>query len=632
MSTRLLVRHPGPHPTESFLGYILRLSEENGYASPWNVYQLAGMRQNEVRGSGIRIAKLAKIANRPGADLDAIAYSAPVGRPRWSRLLGQNLLPTDLDLARPRFCPQCVREKGYLEAHWDLDLMIGCPVHRRVASSSCPKCGERLRWFRRGLLVCECEGDLSKCDPPVLKDREAALLGLIRRKALSTGTEANSLHPPQENLLRMDLRTLLLLVRIMGKYRIVGDGSSDLSDTVEIVSAAARVFSDWPVNFIAMLRDLGQHLPANAGDGVGKQFSGIYAALFRNQAFNEPGHIDFVKSAFLDFATNHWGRGFVDHKLIHKLGGAKSRRFLTQAEFAVKIGVQQSTAARLLKDPRFLSMRVHCGRTERLLVDTENLSIPRTSPGRILRNREAAKRLGISSSVLKALKKSEVYEMNHMAKTRAGYHELDLAAFLKKVLSLVPSGNSCCVRSAGTVALRSALCCPHDSTEVKLHMVRALLSGRIAVTGSQDGTVGGLAVDRADCQQVLAQARITVGGNTRTALQTARELSCSSDAIPGLVHLGHLMGSVTPTGLRISVASVMAFSLEYVSLASVAKTKGTSSRALMRICQDRDVRLLLVPMPRQGPQPFIRLGDQESLRGAPENLALTPHSMRLHAR
>ena len=31
MSTPLLVRHPEPQPTEGFLGYVLRLAEDNGF-------------------------------------------------------------------------------------------------------------------------------------------------------------------------------------------------------------------------------------------------------------------------------------------------------------------------------------------------------------------------------------------------------------------------------------------------------------------------------------------------------------------------------------------------------------------------------------------------------------------------
>jgi hypothetical protein len=85
VSMPLLVRHPAPDPTESLLGYVLRVSEGNGYSSPWSVYCLAGMKSNEMRVSGVKLEKLARITNWPQAKLDAITYSAPPDQPRWSR-------------------------------------------------------------------------------------------------------------------------------------------------------------------------------------------------------------------------------------------------------------------------------------------------------------------------------------------------------------------------------------------------------------------------------------------------------------------------------------------------------------------------------------------------------------------
>lgn len=86
------------------------------------------MKSHEIRGSGVRLEKLAMITNRSEDKLDVIAYSAPPGQSRWARLLGHPVLPQDLNLTHPRFCPHCVRERGFLEAHWDLALMVACPA------------------------------------------------------------------------------------------------------------------------------------------------------------------------------------------------------------------------------------------------------------------------------------------------------------------------------------------------------------------------------------------------------------------------------------------------------------------------------------------------------------------------
>lgn len=197
------------------------------------------------------------------------------------------------------------------------------------------KCGCRLRWFRRGLLECECGGDLSNSDPSSISEAEANLLDIIRRKALSCPSdESNPTGLPQEQLMAMSLRPMLLAIRTIAKHRILADGTSDWSNDNEIVAAAARALVEWPANFIALLEDIGRQLPADISGGVGKQFGAVYWGLFRNKAMGDQKQTEFLRVAFLDFATNRWARGFVDHKIIQKLGGAASKRFLTQTEFA----------------------------------------------------------------------------------------------------------------------------------------------------------------------------------------------------------------------------------------------------------------------------------------------------------
>ena len=230
MSTPLLVRHPPPFPTESLVGHVLRLAEENGYDSPWSVYRLAGLKQNEIRSSGFKLEKLAAIINRPSSELESIGYSAPLNQPRWARLLGHSLVPTDLNIVNPGLCPRCVAEKGFIEAHWHLALMVGCPIHQCMPQL-CPKCGKRVRLFRRGLLECGCDGNLMECMLPPLSKADAALLAIIRRKVLGLpANDENPLSLPRDQLMAMNLRSMLHIVRALGRHRLIADGSTSVKD------------------------------------------------------------------------------------------------------------------------------------------------------------------------------------------------------------------------------------------------------------------------------------------------------------------------------------------------------------------------------------------------------------------
>jgi len=620
MSTKFLVRHPAPYGTESLTGYVLRLSEKNGYASPWNVYRLAGMRQNEMRTTGIKVDKLAAIARLSTSQLSDIAFARSPNHQRGCRLLGHALVPTDLNMANPKICPQCVAEKGFIEAHWHLDLMSACPIHQRVALSTCPKCDNRLSWFRSGLLECKCGANLLEGEPHSISQAEASLLDVIRRRVLALPpSEENPVALPQDQLSAMNLRSLLAVVRTLGRHRMIANGNPAVTNKERIASEASRVLRNWPKNFIDLFTDLGRALPANPASGVGKQFASIYTSLFKSEAIEPREQTDFLKVAFLDFAMNHWGRGFVDHKLVKQLGATIPKRYLTQTEFAAQIGVGQSTAVRLLKNQKASSKRIKCGKSERILVDTSQPAIPRTSPGRIFRNREAARLVGLPVSVLQALKREGLFEVNHLLPTRAGFHELDIEVFTQKLLVLSFCHDSSSRVAHECIALRAVMQGRHDSLEIKINILRAVFSNKIAIVGNADGIPAGLLLDGSDYRAFVKGARIRAAGNASTPAEVAKTVGCDPGTVPGLVRLGLLHGVATPVGLRITDESVEAFGSEYVCLAGLAKDEATSSRALMQRCRDSGISILLVPTTRKGgPQRFIRLVERKRLVQGPD--------------
>ncbi len=216
MTKALLVRHPAPFATESFFGYILRLSEENGYTTPWSLFLLAEMAQHETRTTGIKVAKLAQVANRSQAELESLAYRWGTDSPRSCRLLGHLLGPHQLVVTRPKLCPECVAEKGFIEAHFDLALMTGCAVHRKLLISCCPRCMKPLRWFRPGLLECRCGGNLLSAEVPPICLAEVDLLNIVGRKILGLAPAAEYASGlPSSHLQRLNLRSLLSLVAIL---------------------------------------------------------------------------------------------------------------------------------------------------------------------------------------------------------------------------------------------------------------------------------------------------------------------------------------------------------------------------------------------------------------------------------
>jgi hypothetical protein len=375
---------------------------------------------------------------------------------------------------------------------------------------------------------------------------------------------------------------------------------------------------DWPTNFIALLLDIGERLPPGGTGAVRKQFEPIYSSLFRNRAINPSEQTDFVRVAFLEFAENHWDRGYVDPKLLKQARGKVRSRFLTQSEFAAQVGIHNLTASRLLKDQKVPSRRVQCGKSERILVDFSRNVIPHTCPGKIYMGRDAAKRMGLSVGVLRALKESGIFGFNHLLPTKGGFHELDIEAFRKRLLALAPPQMPASSSANEYIAVKTVMGGHYDPPEVKVDVLRALLAGSLAIVGNADGTIAGLLIERAEYHRFVTVARSRVAGDTMPPDSVEKHLLCEASTVPGLLQMGLLEGHRAPTGLRITNGSVEAFKTKYVSLASIANSIGTtSSRALMRLCERNGIKLLLVPRTGRGvQQPFIQVLDRPKLMEA----------------
>jgi TniQ len=626
MTIPLLVRHPAPFQTESLFGYILRLSQENGYMTPWSLLLLAQMGQHEVRTTGMKVVKLAQACNRPQSELQCISYRWPDDHPRSCRLLGHLLTPWELALTRPKLCPECVAEQGFIEAHFDLALMTGCPLHRRSLLSRCPGCMRPLRWFRPGLLECHCGASLRNADLPAISGAEPDLLDIIRRKTLglNPGQEyASGL--PASHLEVMELQALLSLVGTLGRRSMIVDNDPDRRNSQRIVLAAAGVLADWPNNFFRLLRRIAEGMPTDSSTGVARgRFSGIYRSLFSLRGIMPTTHGDFLRIAFLDFIRNDWKPAFIDQKLMRRLRTGQSERFVSKAALARRYGIDTRAAARFLEDQGVPSKTIRWGKSERKLVDSAAARLFLTLPGKIYRVRQAAAMIGISGELLKCLKASGDFEVNHLiSRTKPGFHELDIEAFIQKLKKLAPPRNPGDLSTPKNVRFAIVARGWYGSVEAKANIVRAVLSRELPVVGSVDGSVAGLLVSYEGFQRLAHDERARANGDTRTLAEAARQLDCDPGAIRSLVELELLRARPVRRGVRVTEESIAEFKRRYVSLVSIARTISTSSRALMRFCRNNSIRTVVAKRAyMNGPQAFVRANQTQKLACFRQNAAV----------
>jgi hypothetical protein len=408
----------------------------------------------------------------------------------------------------------------------------------------------------------------------------------------------------------MELHSLIALTRILAKFKFLADGLQPTKDSFQIVLAASRVLSDWPANFFGLLSDLGSRPGVVNHGAVGKQFEGIYGSLMKNEAISKV-EIEFMRAAFMEFVSEHWGRGFVDPKLISGSVSVRPARFVSLAEFSARIRVQPRTAQRILKDHPATAERVACGNAFRTIVDANSEFIPPKAPGCVLRLRVAARVLGLPVSTLQELKASGVFEVKHLPPGHPGWHERDLDAFagrLATVASSTPTGLTCETLSIGQVMNNR-----HLPPTVKARFLSEILSGNIPTAGAGKPQVAAQRISTHRYVQFVSEFNGRLTGSVST-VEAARELECDPGSLPGLVERGHVRGTRTPRGLRIATDSITQFRSEYAVLVSHAKQIGTSTRALMQTCEKNGLNLLIIPVRgRTTVQAFIRVADLAKL-------------------
>ena len=308
------------------------------------------------------------------------------------------------------------------------------------------------------------------------------------------------------------------------------------------------------------------------------------------------------------------GLHFIDQKLMRRLRTDHSERFISKAEFARRYGINPRTATRFLEDEGVPSRTFRWGKSERKLIDSAAARLSPTMPGKIYRVRQAAAMIGISGGLLKRLKATGDFDVNHLLRTKPGFHELDIEAFIQKLQSLAPPVKPADLSSPKYIRFEVVARGWYGSVEVKANIVRAVLSRELPVVGNVDGTVAGLLVSYEGFQRLAHDERARANGDTRTIAEAARLLECNTRSVRRLVELEWLRARPTPKAFRVTEESIAEFKKRYVSLLSIARTTNSASWALQNICKRCNLPMLVARQPgKKSSQAFIRAEQMQEL-------------------
>lgn len=576
----MLVRTPKPANTESFLGYLLRVSEANGYDTPWHFLKLAGISQSEMTKASFPVKKIAGILGVSAKDIDHIAYTSQdnLAFEEYKLLghsLGSSINQPILRLSTPAICPECVSSDGYIDAFFDLKLAVACPVHKRAVISHCPACGGSLTFFRPGLMTCRCGASLA--DPalaPIFTDAVIDLMSVIKAKLHSSILDPSLItrQLPMESLLAMPLRALITnlpsLLKINGTRKLTPLHSAEL---------LAEALSDWP---------RGLHRFLNGAEKIGHD--------------DPVSHLIRVKRVSTSFFRNGIRESFT---WLHQE--------LTQHAQAMSEESDQSHQTLHKEAQRRYNLNTKLGSANGGM---RTGFTPQTACDQTLQRREAAAYLGLPVSVLVELQATGHFFQKYCSESKSGYHLADLDALFAKILEASPCIPSSNIDTKATVTLSRVLgkYRMHNSKQ-KAVLVLAFLSGGLRSIGRTGDSTDDIHFELQEILAIVQSTRTHAAGGTLTQQQAAEVLECDPQAIPILISRGYLTASAAREGTRITRPSLERFSQKFIPLAKLAKENATSSRRLMRLCAQAEISLLLIPRATGIEVPFLLRSNLQSL-------------------
>jgi hypothetical protein len=302
-----LVITPSPLAGESVLGFILRISELNGYSSPMKLLHYAGMNDNEARSARPPLGKLAPVFGKSqeelkNAGLDNMSQS----RGRYVEVLGHSIPSMFTSCKHASLCLECVNENGFIEGYYEIKYAIACPKHKVRTIKYCPSCQNSLSWHRNGLTTCKCGADLAQANSEKIDSPEVlALLGVLYAKLMKESLNRQQLTEvgfPFEAMEQLSVQTLLSIIYRFGLFN--GKQVNDLDKDIAAVETTAKVFSDWPNKFYDYLEE-NQAPSANLKvSGLRGQFNAFYESFFKNIALDQ--ELQFMRDAFISFGQDRW--------------------------------------------------------------------------------------------------------------------------------------------------------------------------------------------------------------------------------------------------------------------------------------------------------------------------------------
>ncbi|MDT7541678.1 MAG: hypothetical protein QOE33_1582 [Acidobacteriota bacterium] len=307
------------------MGYITRLTEQNGYDSPAWIMNLAKLNFN-LRGHSFSFLsnksesfnRLANLSCIDPSELTLLTYQ-PLGN-KYDNFYLFFETPVHKDFIRPghpKICPQCLSDAAYCRRIWEFILVTVCPIHKCQLIDECPNCNQRITWGRSRLTTCQCKFDWRDSLVLTIPESESRLTRLVFQMCGLLSNGEKPFLPQHTPLLALGLNDLTLaIIFIAGQQQ--GLSLSTIhhliprrknKDFHKLFTDAFYIFENWPNNYYRFLdwcsaqkRNIPpvyDRLQSVLYKDFGKLYIGIHTTLSSSQ-------FDFMRKAFVNYLLSEW--------------------------------------------------------------------------------------------------------------------------------------------------------------------------------------------------------------------------------------------------------------------------------------------------------------------------------------
>ena len=611
----LLVHTPKPNIDESLFGYILRLSDQNGYDTPKTIFQIARMDRRKFS-TNIPLKPLTEILGKPSNYLDQISPQIQKNGTSQIQILShqfdKRLQVKTMHVRKAWFCPACIKEKGYIEAFWGLRMAVACPVHHSLPLMACPACKQPIAWMRRGLLTCKCGEHLAQLNAPNVDPIILDLIQIIYAKLQHQDitVRKNPFGFPINEINQLSLASFLGMLERLSAYNntypLNGDG---IHPALYPAKFAAESLRDWPNGYHQLLFRLQGNKPPNQLLSFQQQYNCFYLFMFKlNQWYSD--QCDFLIKEFVRFGAKHWDSSKFSPNLIKHLDVQPKERFISFSAYSKRFKIRPTILEQNIQNGQIIINSFIEGKKTIRLIDlalSKDPIIPKEPASKF----EAATHLGLPVEVLEYFRKIGIYnqksERFRLNQPTWDWDALD--AFLSEYLYSIDLndkhdssgalGNTC---SFGRIMRRR-----HHSLTTRNELAAAVFDGRIKVIGRIEGNFEGLLLNTSQVNDFMEMQFFEHEPKGYSLFKATELTGLENMVIGSAVELGLLTKYYRQGWPRITESSLELFNSNYITLKFLAIKLGFNARRLGILCRKHKIPFICLDFrtPKPGTQLII---------------------------